>query len=322
MFSSPEAISKVAALISDFEEKETARKAAEKNKKAKPSDLAAHDLMKAQVKAATDINNEKKKVLATLKFDTGAALENWKSSVFDMDVIALDDECANAEGCLQECSELISRWSPFVNYAPEDFSSNLESLKKYVDKVIVLCPTDSFVADYETKEKNQVQAGQAKVGDSAFAVVPKNSKSSNVKGKGKKARSKAVENTKKRGKVVKNKLKGFADGVQNVCSSSENKVTNNKFPPFTPLSPEEMKLIAEYSEGISNIFSGHMSTANNTVVTGMILMSTGDIDVSSKTLVEVKNPITTVSKPDPVHKFMNEMLNKIYKSSTSSSSRV
>ena len=111
-----------------------------------------------------------------------------------------------------------------------------------------------------------------------------------------------------------NKLKGFADGIQNVCSSSDgNYVTNNKFPPFTPLSPEEKKLIAEHSEGISNIFSGHMSTANNTAVTGMILMSTGDMEVVSNTLAdEVKNPITTVSKPDPVHKLMNETLNNIY----------
>ena len=80
----------------------------------------------------------------------------------------------------------MSRWSTFVNYAPEDFSSNLKSLKEYVDKVIFLCPTDSFVTEYETKEKNKVQAGQAKVGDSAFAVVPMNSsKSSNSKGKAK-----------------------------------------------------------------------------------------------------------------------------------------
>ena len=85
--------------------------------------------MKSQVKAAVDINNQKKKALVTLKLDTAAALENWKSSVFDMEVIASEDECANAEGCLQECSELISRWSPFVNYAPEDFSNNLKSLK-------------------------------------------------------------------------------------------------------------------------------------------------------------------------------------------------
>ena len=92
------------------------------------------------------------------------------------------------------------------------------------------------MADYQTKERNKVQAGQAKVGDSAFAVVPKNSKSSNSKGKGKKARGKAIEATKKRRKVVVNKLKGFADGVQNVCSSSDgNNVTNNKtFNSFYP----------------------------------------------------------------------------------------
>ena len=97
--------------------------------------MAAHDLMKAQVKVAQDINNEKKKALTTLKLDTMEVLGNWKSSVFDMEVIYLDDEC---------------------------------SFREYVDKVIFLCPTDSFVADYETKERNKVQAGQAKVGDSAF----------------------------------------------------------------------------------------------------------------------------------------------------------
>ncbi len=42
-------------------------------------------------------------------------------------------------------------------------------------------------------------------------------------------------------------------------------------------------------------------------------MSTGDMEVVSNTLAdEVKNPITTVSKPDPVHKLMNETLNNIY----------
>ena len=52
-------------------------------------------------------------------------------------------------------------------------------------------------------------------------------------------------------------------------------------------------------------------------------MSTGDMEVVSNTLAdEVKNPITTVSKPDPVHKLMNETLNNIYKSFTSSSSGV
>ena len=55
----------------------------------------------------------------------------------------------------------------------------------------------------------------------------------------------------------------------------------------------------------------------------MILMSTGGMEVASNTLAdEVKKPITTVSKPDPVHKFMNETLNNIYKSFTSSSSGV
>ncbi len=254
-----------------------------------------------------------------LKLDSEVTLENWKSSVFDMDVIVSEDECANAESCLLECSELMSRWSTFVNYAPEDFSSNLKSLKEYVDKVIFLCPTDSFVTEYETKEKNKFQAGQAKVGDSAFAVVPMNSsKSSNSKGK---AKGRLVNDARKKEVVLLKKMKAYVGAVQKVYTSpDENNVISSKFPPFATLSPEEEKQVDDYSKAISNIYSNHMS-AHNPAATAIMLMSTGDSDVPSDVLArEISKPMITVNKPDPVHKLLNDTLDKIYKSSTSSSS--